>query len=160
MIFFDPLEELRLRGTEDIIGITLHVRQDGGEGARPFAVRLADGPQPAQVDVGVPDGSDVQVGITALFGEQGGKRMAGLDSIGVIETTGKQPHGIVEGGEDLGVTGGILGQDFEQIEQDLEIVEQCSAPGDGRRRWRLQRCARCSAGCRTGRWRRRLPTRR
>ena len=70
VIFLHPLEELRLAGAKDIIGVEVHVCQRGGKGARAFALCLADGPQPAQVDVRVADGADIERRVAAALCQQ------------------------------------------------------------------------------------------
>ncbi len=97
--------------------------QRGGEGARALADRLADRPQPGQVDVGVADGADDERWIAALLGQLGRQDQAG-QARRVVRDVAEDQGGLGQRGPDALVARAVLGQLLHQLAQHFDVVGQ------------------------------------
>jgi len=56
------------------------VCQGGGESADDLPARFTQRPEPGKVDMGVPDGADLEGGVAVAFGKDGCKHLARPDN--------------------------------------------------------------------------------
>ena len=125
-MLLDEGVELRLGAAEDVFRIALHQQELAGVGACGLADGLADGPEPAHVDVRVPHGGHVQHGTGGLAfqrglefgtGQRGACGVLAIDIAGAVED-GHQAFGAVV----LGLV--VVGQEKpEVLELDAVVVE-------------------------------------
>ncbi|MNN13461.1 hypothetical protein D3C81_1264940 [compost metagenome] len=125
IILFHPLVQLRLACAKHITRILLHVAQHSREGPCPFANRLADRPEPSQIDMRMADGADRQHGIAAFFHQIAGHSF--LRQMHRLLTDLRQKMCcLVDGLQHLGFPCARIRQLFDQLDQYLQIVSQLS----------------------------------
>ncbi len=121
VVLLHPQKVLRLARAEDVVGVALHQFEGRGESARAFADRLPNGPQPAQIDVGVPHRADAQRRVAAAFRQERREHSARFFG-DRRDAPVQQGNDIVQAGEDLLVTRRVFRQDPQEVEQHLEVV--------------------------------------
>ena len=127
VILLNKIVQGRLRGHEFVLGIFFHQRDDGGEGALGFFSCLAHGPEPGDVDVGMPDVVDgfvygrlfrvvVFLKIFSRLGDCLGKIRA--FEISRVQSVDNAVDGVLG----LGDQEAFLIREFQNVFQDLQVV--------------------------------------